>query len=59
MNKLILACLATAALLSFSACDTVEESHGHPAHTTTTTTEETTIRQPASSTTETQTIRRY
>ena len=59
MTKLILSCLATAAFLSFSACTTVEDRHEPAVHSTTTTTEETTVHQPASSTTETQTIRRY
>lgn len=56
MKTLILSCLAAAAALSFSACETDGD---HRDRTTTTTTEETTIRQPGSATTETRTIRSY
>jgi hypothetical protein len=73
MKKLLLACLATASLLSFSSCDTVDERddddddnhrHDRGVSTTTTTTEETTLSRhvpgaPVSSTVETQTIRSY
>jgi hypothetical protein len=73
MKKLFLACLATASLLSFSSCDTVDERddddddnhrHDRGVSTTTTTTEETTLSRhvpgaPVSSTVETQTIRSY
>jgi hypothetical protein len=66
MKTLILSCLATAAVLSFSACEADGEhrhhhtsGHGHRERTTTTTTEETTTRQPGSATTETRTIRSY
>ena len=73
MKKLFLACLATASLLSFSSCDTIDDHddddddddddhHHHRGGTTTTTTEETTISRrvpdaPVSTTVETQTTR--
>lgn len=54
--------MATAGILSFSACESDEENR-HEDHrggrTTTTTTEETTTRRPIESTTETRTIRAY
>ena len=66
MKTLILSCLATAAVLSLSACESEGEHRHHrlferdrAERTTTTTTEETTTRQPGSATTETQTIRSY
>jgi hypothetical protein len=60
MKTLIFTCLATAAFLSFSACETDDEHSHRPAvHSTTTTTEETTTRQPVGATTETRTIRSY
>ena len=60
MKTLIFTCLATAAFLSFSACETENEHrHGPAVHSTTTTTEETTTRQPVGPTTETRTIRSY
>ena len=60
MKTLILTCLATAAFLSFSACEAENEHrHGPAAHSTTTTTEETTTHQPVGATTETRTIRSY
>ena len=61
MKTLIIACLATAAMLSFSACET-DADHRHEAavhSSTTTTTEETTTRQPVGGTTETRTTRSY
>ena len=58
MKTIVLTCLATAAVLSFSACTTVEDQHT-PLHTSTTTTEETTTRQPVQATTETHTTRSY
>lgn len=58
MKTLIISCLATAAFLSFSACETDDEHrHAPTVHSTTTTTEETTTRQPVGATTETRTIR--
>lgn len=60
--KTFLLSIGSLAVLSFSACTTVEESHHSPAmHSTTTTTEETTTtrRPTVGATTETQTIRRY
>jgi hypothetical protein len=60
MKTLILTCLGGAAVLSFTACTTVEEVHTPAVRSTTTTTEETTTRRPMEgTTTETQTIRRY
>ena len=59
MKTLIIACLATAAFLSFSACETVEEHPAPTVHSTTTTVEESTVHRPASATTETRTIRAY
>lgn len=66
MKTLILSCIATAAVLSFSACEADGDHRDHRLYerdraerTTTTTTEETTIRQPGSATTETRTIRSY
>ena len=59
MKTIILSCLATAAILSFSACAADEDRHGPSVSSTTTTTEETTIHRPTSATTETRTIRSY
>lgn len=65
MKKLILSCLATAGILSFSSCETIDDDddHDHRNHnhgTTTTTTEETTLRsRPLSTTVETETVRSY
>ncbi|MEQ1862751.1 MAG: hypothetical protein ABMA13_22755 [Chthoniobacteraceae bacterium] len=59
MKTLLLASLATAAFLSFSACTTVEDRHEPATHTTTTTTEETTTRRPVGGATETRTTRTY
>lgn len=64
MKALFLSCLATAALLSFSACEADGEhrhdhDHDRGGSTTTTTTEETTTRHPVEATTETHTIRAY
>ncbi len=47
MKKLILSCLALAALFSLSACSSV----GTASRTTTTTSEETTVRSPVTTTT--------
>ena len=58
MKTLILTGLAIAAVLSFSACTTVEDQHT-PLHTSTTTTEETTTHHPVQATTETRTLRSY
>ena len=60
MKTLIISCLATAALLSISACETDDEHrHGPAVHSTTTTTEESTTHQPVGGTTETRTTRSY
>lgn len=62
MKKLILSCLTTAAVVSISACTTVETRPVAPApvlKTTTTTTERSTVRHPVTGTTETQTTRTY
>lgn len=59
MKTIILGCLATAALFSFSACTTVEEGHEPSVHSTTTTTEESTTRRPMGATTETRTTHSY
>ena len=63
IKKLFLTCLATASLLSFTSCDTIDDhddddddDHRHHRGTTTTTTEEPTITRRASTTVETQTI---
>lgn len=58
MKTTILTCLATAAILTLSACTTVEDQHT-PSHTSTTTTEETTTHHPVQATTETHTTRTY
>ena len=58
MKTIVLTCLAIAAVLSFSACTTVEDQHT-PVHTSTTTTEETTVHHPVQATTETHTTRTY
>ncbi len=60
--KTLLLFLGSLAVLPFTACTTVEESHSPAMHssTTTTTEETTTTRRPTvGATTETQTIRRY
>lgn len=60
MKSIILTCLAAAAFLSFSACETENEHrHGPATHSTTTTTEETTTTHPIGPTTETRMIRSY
>ena len=59
MKTLIVTCLATAAILSFPACTTVEEKHEPAVHSSTTTTEETTVHHPVSATTETRSVRSY
>ena len=62
MKTLILSCLVTAALLSFSACEADGEhhhDHDRGSQTTTTTTEETTTHHPVEATTETRTTRSY
>ena len=53
MKKLIITCLAAVALMSLSACSTVNEKKGEATHSTTTTTEQSTV--PASTTTTTET----
>ncbi len=59
MKTLIISCLATAAILAFPACTTIEERHEPAVHSTTTTTEESTVRHPVGATTETRTTRSY
>jgi len=64
MKTITIACLAIAAALSFSACESDGEhrifrDHDRGVKTTTTTTEETTTRTPVGGTTETRTIRSY
>ena len=61
MKTLILSCLAASAVISFSGCETTEETYVVPAPattSTTTTTEETTTRHPGVST-RTETMRSY
>lgn len=61
MKTLILSCLAAMAVISFSGCDTTEETYVVPApptSSTTTTTEETTTRRPGV-TTHTETTHAY
>ena len=59
MKTLILSCLATAAVLSISACTTVVEKPVPAVDTTTTTTQKSTVIQPLGNTTETRTTRTY
>ena len=51
MKKLIIPCLAAVALMSLSACSTVNERKGEATHSTTTTTEQTTVPAPVTTTT--------
>ena len=51
MKHFIISCLAAAALVSLSACSTVNEKKAEPTKSTTTTTEQTTVPSPSSTTT--------
>jgi len=53
MKHFIVSCLAAAALVSLSACSTVNEKKAEPTKSTTTT-EQTTVPSPASTTTTTE-----